>query len=108
MTKRTNLAAALHEAGAKPAHMTLPAPAIASAEHAETSTPSSVRPPSRVGLRAVTAYVSPEVHRQLRLLGLDQGLSVQELMVEAINELFRKHDKRRTVESDRSKLDATT
>lgn len=90
MTKRANLAAALHDAGAKPAQMPPPAPVVIP-EVAAAGQGAATRPPSRTGQRAVTVYVKPEAHKQLRLLGLEQGASVQELMTEALNDLFRKH-----------------
>ena len=91
MTKRQNLAAALHDAGAKPALAQVPA-----AVHLDEAVPSplravTARAPSRNGQRAVTLYVKPEAHKQLRLLGLEHGTSVQDLMTEALNDLFRKH-----------------
>lgn len=90
MSKRPNLAAALHDAGAKPA---LAPVAVAVAQPVPESSPrgSAGKAPSRTGQRAVTLYVKPEAHKQLRLLGLEQGTSVQELMTEALNDLFRKH-----------------
>jgi predicted HicB family RNase H-like nuclease len=41
----------------------------------------------------VTGYINPDAHKQLRLLALEQSGSVQELIVEALNDLFRKHGK---------------
>lgn len=92
MSKRPNLAAALHDAGAKPALSAVP-PAAAVTPKAETEPESTApaRAPSRTGLRAVTCYVKPEAHKQLRMLGLETGASVQDLMTEALNDLFRKH-----------------
>ena len=49
------------------------------------------RPPSRQGRTAINVYVSPEAHRQLRILALDKKLSGQRLIVEALNLLFAKH-----------------
>lgn len=87
MSKRTNLAEALHNAGAKPASH--PSPVTS-----QFSDPTVVvRPPSRSGQRVVTFYIKPEAHKQLRLLGLEQGRSVQELMVETLNDLFNKYGK---------------
>jgi hypothetical protein len=80
--KRANLTAALHDAGAKPAQQADPVPLVP-----------EVKPLSRKGQRAVTLYVKPEVHKQLRLLGVEQGSSVQDLMTEALNGLFQKHGK---------------
>lgn len=57
----------------------------------------SNKPPSREGLRAVTTYVSTEAHAQLAVLAIERGqqekrkVAVQELMTEALNDLFRKY-----------------
>lgn len=91
MTKRTNLAAALHEAGARPASAEATSAALLPSP-AESLVGVSKRPPSRVGLRPVTAYVSPEVHRKLRIIGLERNLSVQELMLQAITEMIQRHE----------------
>lgn len=99
MSKRPNLAAALHDAGARPAQGQTPAAALALVESAEAVAVDAVpaskavtsRAPSRAGQRAVTLYVKPEAHKQLRLLAVDAGSSVQDLMTEALNDLFRKH-----------------
>ena len=88
MAKRTNLAAALHDAGASAATK-----AKAQEQPAQPAIAPSPRPPSRKGQRAVTTYTNPEAHKQLRLLSIETGDSLQELMTEALNELFRKHGK---------------
>ena len=93
MSKRINLAAALHDAGARPAQQP---PALAEVEPAApvSTTP---RPPSRAGLRAVTSYVNTDAHAQLAVLAIEQGqakkrrVTTQELMTEAMNDLFRKY-----------------
>lgn len=98
MSKRPNLAAALHDAGARPAQGQSPTatlalvdpPAVFPQDSASASK-ASTRAPSRTGQRAVTLYVKPEAHKQLRLLAVDAGSSVQDLMTEALNDLFRKH-----------------
>jgi hypothetical protein len=53
--------------------------------------PSTV-PPSRVGKKPVTAFFDPEVSRQIKKLGLDQDKTMQDLLQEALNDLFRKYD----------------
>ena len=70
-------------------------PAEPEPETAPAETTPAVRPPSRVGLRAVTVYVDPAAHRQLRILAVEQDRPSQELMVEALNDLFQKYDKPR-------------
>lgn len=95
MSKRTNLAAALHKAGAKPAGGSSAATMENHLSEASQvgSGEITARPPSRSGQRVVTFYIRPEVHKQLRLLGVEQGKSVQELMVEGLNDLFSKYGK---------------
>ena len=55
----------------------------------------SPRPARHRGPGSVTiaGHFSPAVHRQLRLLGVMQDRTVQSLLGEALNELFRKHGK---------------
>lgn len=49
--------------------------------------------PSRIGKRAISGHFDPDVARQLRVLAGDQLRTVQDLLEEALNDLFRKHDK---------------
>jgi hypothetical protein len=104
MSKRPNLAAALHDAGARPAQakaavVPIAAPVAVDPPVADTRGSTSTRAPSREGQRAVTTYVSPEAHAQLSMLAIERGqkekrkVSTQELMTEALNDLFRKHGK---------------
>ena len=61
------------------------------------STPGTIRrlqavAPSREGKKPVTGFFVPEVSRQLKKMALDQDKTVQELVREALNDLFHKHD----------------
>ncbi len=49
--------------------------------------------PSRKGKRAVTGYVSQQAFTQLQILRAERGLEVQEIMVEALNDIFKKYGK---------------
>ena len=49
--------------------------------------------PSRIDTRNITGAFSPEVHKQWSLLKVEQEKSGQELMAEALNDLFRKYHK---------------
>jgi len=60
------------------------------------SSPASTRPPSRVGKRVLSIYLSPIAWRQLRELALDLETSTQALGEEAINLLFEKHRRNRS------------
>lgn len=47
--------------------------------------------PSRVGKINITAYLSPAYKRNLRLIQANTGQSLQALIAESLNDLFRKH-----------------
>ena len=51
--------------------------------------------PSRRGRRAVTFYITPEGHQQLRTLALELGESTQAILVDKVNDLFAEHGKAR-------------
>ena len=82
----------LHDAFAQ--EKARPAP---SAAPSSTVDPPRYRPPSRRGLRAMTVYVDPAVHRQLRLMGIELERSAQEMVSEAIGDFFVKNGKARLV-----------
>lgn len=46
---------------------------------------------TRQGMKRVTAVVEPEEHRRLKRLSVDTGQSIEELMREAMADLFAKH-----------------
>jgi hypothetical protein len=51
------------------------------------------RTPARVGKKAVSGYFSPELSRAIHMLGLEQNLSLQALLGEALDDLLRKYGK---------------
>jgi len=55
-----------------------------------TERPKGFYAATRVGKKKATATLNTEAHRQLKLLAVDHG-SVEALLIEAINDLFRKH-----------------
>ena len=56
------------------------------------ATPSRIRKP-REGKRLVGGYFSPELSRAMNMLSAEQGISIQALLGEAIDDLMRKHGK---------------
>jgi hypothetical protein len=87
MNKRANLAAALQTAtrGGEVAQ-TARTPAA-------TVTPLGPRTPSRIGKKTVAAHFDPAVSKQLKQIGLEHDRSTQDLLREAINDLFQKYGK---------------
>ncbi len=76
--------------------------AMHSVQHADTSTPPATTPgrpkttataPSRVGKRSVGGHFDPAVSRQLKVLAAELDRKVQDLVAEALNDLFRKYNK---------------
>ena len=49
---------------------------------------------TRAGKKKVTASLDSAAHKQLRQLGLDRDMTTEALLIEAINDLFKKYDKR--------------
>ena len=47
--------------------------------------------PGRAGKSNVTGYFDPEVKRQLRIMAAEHDCTIQDLVAEALNELFAKH-----------------
>ena len=52
--------------------------------------------PSRNGLKTVVFYASPEKSKVLRMLALEQDMSLQELCSLATDEYLKKHKKNRS------------
>ena len=71
-------------------------PAPASAKDGDaTPEPAGKAPPSRAGKKAATVYLDSAAHRQLRVLALEEGSSTQQLLTEAVNDLFQARGKAR-------------
>ena len=51
-------------------------------------------PISRVGKKAITGFFEPEVSKELKMLIVEQDTSNQELIREALNDLFIKYGKK--------------
>lgn len=80
---------------------TPPAPVQAAAEVVplratdpdRTPPPKKGQAPSRIGTRMLAFHVPDPVSRQFKVLAAEQGRSVQAMLQEAVNDLFRKYDK---------------
>ena len=78
----------LQDAFTSKAPPTAPAPA----PQPETQTR---RPPSRRGLKALTVWVDPAVHQQVRMMALEQNRSAEDMLREAVADLFQKYGRPR-------------
>jgi hypothetical protein len=81
MVKKSTLAAALRAPAAQPQPDVVPQ---------EMQAASFLQPPSRQGKKTIAGHYDPAVSRQLREIALAEDSSVQELLREALNDLFTK------------------
>lgn len=91
MSKRPNLSALADAAGsvrAAPRQPEVPPPAVQAAPR-----PLGSKPPSRVSTVAVTGYYPQQVRVQLKILAAEQGRSMENMIAEALNDLFAKYGK---------------
>lgn len=67
-----------------------PAPAASDAEPASPRSASTVQR-SRQGKRAMTAYIPAELAKALRVFGAREDRTLEEMVVEALNDFLRKN-----------------
>jgi len=51
---------------------------------------------TREGKRTATMYLDPDALKQLQFVALDEGVSLQSLLIEGVNAVFEKRGKPRT------------
>ena len=89
MRNKPSLAEAL-----KPHDRAASATAAAVAEPLRNRRGTTTLPPSRAGKKALIGYFNPDVSKQLKQMLLDHDRSsVQELLREALNDLFQEYKK---------------
>ena len=96
--KRPSLAESLRQSVAvDPPPIAAPVPATPTAVHVEApqATPRSAGfyAATRVGKKKVTAALNPTMHKQLKGLAVEHDVTTEALIIEAINDLFRKYGK---------------
>jgi hypothetical protein len=86
MSKRPSLSQALRQASGKPDPVAVePAPVAAITPAGKTA--------SRRGKKTIAGFFDPAASRQLRQIALEEESNIQELLREAINDLFEKRGK---------------
>jgi hypothetical protein len=66
-------------------------PAVPANEPSRPLPPKAFYAATRAGKKKATAPLSEEGHQQLRVLGIKKKATVEALLIEAINDLFRKN-----------------
>ncbi len=90
MSKKPSLAAALQTFDRT---STSTAPSSAARQHRKVEGVNVLAAPSRVGKKALIGYFDPGVSRQLKQMALDGDRTIQDLLTEALNDFFEKHQK---------------
>ncbi len=103
LKQKPNLAAALAESGGSTRRRPQAAPLRATKtvsrekkapeQRSEEQGSVSAQQPSRNGTVPITAHLPKQVRDQLKILAIEQGGTLQDLMAEAYNDLFAKYGK---------------
>jgi len=95
MSKKVSLASALNNAAGNKTVVPIEAATnekkqVASHDSDNTATRKLSVPPSRQGKKAITGFFEPEVSKQLKSIALEEDTTVQQLLNDALNDLFIK------------------
>lgn len=100
MSKKPNLANALADIGGsvrkkpEPVPTALPVEEGAQSRKVEKPTSSqSYKQPSRIATRPITVHFPKAVRDQLKILAIEEGKTLQNLVAESFNDLFAKYGK---------------
>jgi hypothetical protein len=85
MSKTNSLQAALNQNGSRK-------PQMEDVPPAPTMTVEAAKPSSRAGQSNISAYLHPDYQTSLRLIHARTGRKKQDLIAEALNDLFAKYD----------------
>ncbi len=99
MNKRPNLADVAAAAGSTRRASTRPEPPLIDRD--ARAQPAS--PKTRVGTKQIAAHFPEDVAWQLRALAVERKMTVQNLMAEALNDLFAKYGKPEVAPKDRAR-----
>lgn len=92
MKKRATLSSALLAASGR---TVAEAERVPGSERVAERSTSSSTVSGRTGKKAIAGFFDPAVSRQLKQIGLERDMAVQELMREAFNDLFEKYGRSR-------------
>jgi antitoxin-like ribbon-helix-helix protein len=94
MSKRPNLSALASAAGSvRVPRQTEPAEELAPQDAPAPAAPRAAVAPSRASAKPITAFYPEEVRDQLKILAAEQRRSMENMLAEALNELFAKYGK---------------
>lgn len=86
------MAAALNDA-AKNNQKSAEATVILTQSETKKNTKATRTPAVRIGKKAVTGWFDSDVVKQLKMIGIERDMSIQDMIGEALNDFFTKHRK---------------
>ena len=87
MQKKTSLASVLRQSSDSQKESTV------ADKTAEKSRTASLTPSNRIGKKSITGWFDADVLKQLKMIGLDKDMSIQQMVGEALNDYFAKNGK---------------
>lgn len=65
----------------------------AAMQQTEKTRTASPTPSNRLGKKSITGWFDADVLKQLKMIGLDKDMSIQQMVGEALNDFFAKNGK---------------
>lgn len=87
MQKKTSLASALRHSSESQKE------SAATGKSAAQPTEKTPTPSNRIGKKSITGWFDADVLKQLKMIGLDKDMSIQQMVGEALNDFFAKNGK---------------
>ncbi len=91
MQKKTSLASALRQSSDSQKESA--GADKAATQPTEKPRTTSLTPSNRIGKKSITGWFEADVLKQLKMIGLDKDMSIQQMVGEALNDFFAKNGK---------------
>jgi len=91
MQKKTSLASALRQSSDNQKEGT--AGEKSTMQPTEKTRTISPKPSTRIGKKSITGWFDADVLKQLKMIGLDKDMTIQQMVGEALNDFFAKNGK---------------
>ncbi len=91
MQKKTSLASALRQSSESQKEG--PVTDKTAIQQTEKAVTVSSTPSNRIGKKSITGWFEADVLKQLKMIGLDKDMSIQQMVGEALNDFFAKNGK---------------
>lgn len=91
-TRKPSLADALRQKSETKEQASI-APEAETITAARPRTMTTTTAPNRIGKKSITGWFDADVLKQLKMIGIEQDMSIQQMVGEALNDFFTKYGK---------------